>query len=339
MPRLHRPAARRAALLAGFAGAAALVGATSAALPAPPATPAADDVAARPPVRVVADRPDTDALPAGLVARHPEAASGATPASPLGGLVPSLLLPVAAGWVYMEQDAHVAYWDAAEPLHEMWVYPAFGRTVHLQRNDGGTWVDVATYPTDDDLMYDVVEPAIPPLQVDGDVEYRLFSPGGTYDLELVSDPIRVNHQDRERWRSLRDAAFQTVAAYCPDADIHVDMPFDDVDLAGFAYYATGEIGLAPDLSGDLLQSVALHECAHTIQGRVFGDDLTAQSARLLEIYGPLPALDVGEVDAGMEQNADCMAEVMGARLPGYYTQDCSGARGDAARAVLEGRLP
>lgn len=44
------------------------------------------------------------------------------------------------------------------------------------------------------------------------------------------------------------------------------------------------------------------------------------------------------VISGKEQNADCMARLNGATVF-FYTLDCEGERGEAAKDILEGRVP
>lgn len=77
-----------------------------------------------------------------------------------------------------------------------------------------------------------------------------------------------------------------------------------------------------------------HECAHIAQFRAYDSDVWRYldgEERLAQIYRVTGS-------TGMEMNADCIARLQGYTW-GHYTKDCSGARGTAARAILNGEQP
>lgn len=79
---------------------------------------------------------------------------------------------------------------------------------------------------------------------------------------------------------------------------------------------------------EIARSVVLHEYAHALQSRLGLSEVVRATD---PIFGP---------GKGLEESADCMAIALGATgRPGGYTNDCSGARGEAAAALLAGRLP
>lgn len=83
--------------------------------------------------------------------------------------------------------------------------------------------------------------------------------------------------------------------------------------------------------GSRLTYVVAHECVHLRQYRVFGGDVNALSATMNAIYG-------GSGFSGLEQNADCATRYWGIKEY-HYTTNCSGARLDAAVAILNGHKP
>ena len=101
--------------------------------------------------------------------------------------------------------------------------------------------------------------------------------------------------------------------------------------AGLAYPWKGQITIARGLPAYYISYVAAHECAHMLQLWNTGGQWSEVVARMNQIYG-------GTGYQGLEQNADCIAAVLG--FPeGGYTRNCSGQRWTAAEAVLAGRMP
>lgn len=249
------------------------------------------------------------------------------------------LLPQVDGWIAPDQTGFVAYLGQRKALHDVWVYPAFGRTVQLQRQQpDGTWVEVSSYTTAEDAVYDVVHPRLPQVEAAGPAKYRLHAPATAWDPEVSSPVIAVDHQDPEQHRTLRDAATDAIQPWCPGTSVAVGMPMPP-DLVGVSWTWTGEIGVVAGLPKDELIATALHECAHVLQAELPLDPVELEK-RLLAIHGPLVGWEPSEVPLpGTEQNADCVAELMGAPVPGPYTTRCDGDRRAAAEAVLAGRAP
>lgn len=103
------------------------------------------------------------------------------------------------------------------------------------------------------------------------------------------------------------------------------------------------IYLRASMPSNRLNYVVAHECAHILQWRAFGSGNQGWRDAIETmnfIYG-------GTRNAGLEQNADCITKAQNADCitkawgfsQSHYTQDCSGTRGDATQAVLNGHRP
>lgn len=80
--------------------------------------------------------------------------------------------------------------------------------------------------------------------------------------------------------------------------------------------------------------VIAHECAHIKQFRAYNSNVWTYmdgAKRLAALYRTTGWM-------GIEMNADCIARAQGYTW-GHYTKDCSGVRGTAARAILNGQKP
>lgn len=80
--------------------------------------------------------------------------------------------------------------------------------------------------------------------------------------------------------------------------------------------------------GNRLNYIAAHECAHMKQYAVYNGDVATLKSDMDKIYG----------SPGWEQNADCITQHWG-YSQWNYTANCSGARGQAAQAISNGRRP
>lgn len=76
-----------------------------------------------------------------------------------------------------------------------------------------------------------------------------------------------------------------------------------------------------------------HECSHLLQYGIYDGNVDKLSSDMNKIYG-------GVNYEGLEQNSDCFVYAVNpANTQWHYTQECSGKRGEAARAILSGHKP
>jgi hypothetical protein len=92
----------------------------------------------------------------------------------------------------------------------------------------------------------------------------------------------------------------------------------------------------------ITKSIALHECGHLLQAKVFGKSTAVAGSRLQQIYG-------GTASQAIEDNADCISYYLGPKATPtnvWYQSPviswnvrCTGAKGTAAIKVLNGQRP
>lgn len=146
----------------------------------------------------------------------------------------------------------------------------------------------------------------------------------------------------------QDAYAQRVYAYvsnwCPNASIIVNHPsVVSGDVYGMTWWGTNKLAIRGDIPEVITKSIALHECGHILQARAYGyGNYNLAVARMSEIYG-----NVGM--SGLEQNADCIAAYLspmshpaavGANSQAAkWATRCGGAKGEAAKMIIQGLKP
>lgn len=103
------------------------------------------------------------------------------------------------------------------------------------------------------------------------------------------------------------------------------------------------VGADAPVNSDLSKAIQIHECAHILQYRAYKYDSDALEAAMDRVYpnGAHP---------GVEHMADCMADAMGAKRTGTFTQDgymysyvagyggtCSSTQLNAAKKLIAGK--
>lgn len=246
-------------------------------------------------------------------------------------------------------EVMVQYIDAGSTVSDLGkisVYPALGRTYYLQRLDGDTWTEIDSFVTSTTNLYDSFQATAPMPTTEGNVEYRIYAPASTYDTEFVSYSIKVGYQNSATYQAQREQAISVISGYCgSDVTVSYAAPMDDA-AAGLYMEDSLSILLASDVHGNELHDVALHECAHSVQDKTAQangiEDMNDLEDILYPIYGDFHVDVPFKAQSGVEQNADCMMFLMGAIYDqgGYVERGfCTGAKRDAAQAILEGRLP
>lgn len=97
--------------------------------------------------------------------------------------------------------------------------------------------------------------------------------------------------------------------------------------------------------------ILIHECAHIFQKEVLGDDWSSLDKIYPPAYVPMTPLPVTKDYTtkkekklykiwihGAEFNADCIAKELGSKTF-YYTTDCSGKRAEAAKDIINRKIP
>jgi hypothetical protein len=212
-----------------------------------------------------------------------------------------------------------------------------GQIVELQRLDGSHWVPVHRVRAPrDHSQFTEVRLTAPPRA--GHAAYRVVNYGTAWTKQGISNTVRIHQTDFARYQGYIATARRYMAGFCPHTPIHIDTP--DVTAArpgnplGRANGAssggrgggelTTRISLRSGMTGQQLQHVALHECAHVVQYRahVLGR-FDIEDSRALQAFGSI----------GREGQADCMAyQQARSKRHLYYVDDCSSAQvADAVR--------
>jgi len=158
-------------------------------------------------------------------------------------------------------------------------------------------------------------------------KYRVVVNPTAYEKGWTSKTGTLKHENPRTYTGYRKQAYDAMKKYCPNQIITVKKG----GWESTAHGGSNRIEMAPGMSGATLKGVALHECAHIITFRVSGDDFSGVEKRLNKIY---------KSKIGVEMVADCMAFRMGADKRAsvhWYTTDCKGGRGTAAKKILAGK--
>lgn len=95
--------------------------------------------------------------------------------------------------------------------------------------------------------------------------------------------------------------------------------------------STGTVYISPNAPVSRLDSIARHEWAHVIQGRVYGHNAQAAFAAMNRVFG-------GSGLTGAERSADCMARLLGASWTNYTPCTSAAWRAKAGRLLAGERL-
>jgi len=231
---------------------------------------------------------------------------------------------------FAEAEGKVAAGDQAR--HGVYVWTGrSARTGALQMHKNGQWVTVQK------LAWKKKNSGTPPLATaktpttksNVTRKYRIVVNASAYEKGWTSKTGTVRHENPRSYTGYRKLSYDYMKKYCPNQIITVKKG----GSASTAHSGSLRIEMAPGYQGSQHKAVALHECAHIITFRLYGHGLEAMDRRLNKIF---------KSSNGVEMVADCMAYRMGAdrnAAVDWYTQDCRGARGTAAKNILAGTKP
>lgn len=207
------------------------------------------------------------------------------------------------------------------------VYALYGAgvKVSLQKKSGSKWSTVKTF-TLDKKDYAEGKITIPSVSKAGTYTYRLHASKGKYTTSATSRSVTVKVEDPRKYTGYKKSTYNYAKKYCPNVIIDTAKP--NKSWAGKAYLYEKRFIIVTGLSKGSQKFVALHECAHIIQGKVYPSYNELEKS----------ANKIYRAKNGIEQMADCMTFKMGgsSKYAGY-TKNCSGERGKAAARVLSGK--
>lgn len=201
------------------------------------------------------------------------------------------------------------------------------RPVKLQRLYKGKWLTVASKKTNrrGDFSFKT-----PKSQATTKYKYRVYAPQHNGYDKAVSKAVIFNHENPRHYKGYRKKIYNHMKKWCPDTLVRTAKP--NKKWSGLAHMGRNTVTLVTGMSGKRLKHVALHECAHMRQDRVYKNQYAALEKRMNKIYKT-------KGTRGLENNADCIARAMGSPGPFSYTSNCKGYRGTAAKHILKGKRP
>lgn len=206
------------------------------------------------------------------------------------------------------------------------------RTGYFQEYKGGKWVTLNTLTFKKSSGYPNargVTVKTPLTSATVTRKYRVTLPATAREKEWTSKTATIEHLNPLHYTGYKKTAYNYMKKYCPNQVITLRG-----GATSYAYTPSYRIEMAQGMSGKSLQYVALHECAHIREFKLYKGDYAGLNKRMNTIFG-------GTGSLGMERAADCMSYVMGAdrAYGGSYQRNCTTAQTAAARKILAGTKP
>lgn len=138
-------------------------------------------------------------------------------------------------------------------------------------------------------------------------------------------------------------SYNYMKKWCPTARIILNHPSTQGDIYGMYWWGTNTIAMRTDIPESITKEIALHECGHMLQARAFGAySQSAAISRMNAIYKTSGTV-------GIEENADCISaylnpfaaptQIAAASQAAHWASHCTGAKGDAAKLIVQGKRP
>lgn len=201
-------------------------------------------------------------------------------------------------------------------------------TVRLQKLVGSTWTTVSSRSGVGSGTVTFTLPIAGRAAPNGVAQWRLYVEPTAWTKAAGTAFMHVSLENPLLYTGKWKTAYALVRGHCPDNLIMFEaMP---AGTNGRAYVSKNHrISLSTTLSAAKTQTAVLHECAHFVQWRLYGANWSAFSARMDALYGQSGG-------RGIEQNAECIANVWHANSYWGYGKNCAGARGTAAQTIAAG---
>lgn len=203
-----------------------------------------------------------------------------------------------------------------------------GRTAYLQAYNAKSkkWKNITSTKLNKNY-YASGKLKIPALTSQSTIKYRVNVPKSSIASADSSKTFTIKYIDPRKYTGHRKLVYNDIKKYCPNIIIESAKP--NKSWAGLAYLDEKRIKVVSTYTGSIRKYISLHECAHIIQGTVYGQDYNGLTKATDKVYGK---------GKGIEHSADCMAYKMGAKSTwAGYTKSCSGKRGTAASKMLSGK--
>ena len=205
------------------------------------------------------------------------------------------------------------------------------RTGYFQEYKDGRWVTLNTLTFRKSAGYPAaqgVTVSTPLTSATVTRKYRVTLPATARERGWTSRTATIQHMNPAHYDGYRKTAYNYMKAYCPNQVITLRG-----GTISYAHPSSYRIEMSQGMSGKSLQYIALHECAHIRQFKLYGDDYDGLNQRMTALFGG--------GSHGIERAADCMAYAMGADpvYGGSYLRSCTAQQTAAAKKVLAGAKP
>ena len=203
------------------------------------------------------------------------------------------------------------------------------QTVDVQRKVGGNWATVSRTTVPATTAAEALVRLPIPTRT-GHATHRAVVRATAWTTQVISPTFTMHQTDTKKYASYLVTARKHMARFCPSTPIYVNPPavqpgnphnaigmaMTDIDVQPDRRWRfEGWILLRAGMTGGQLKDVALHECAHIVQGRAAIED--KYWAEMDKAWGLWPAV-------GHEGQADCMAyHIMGTTKYLYYVRGCN----------------
>lgn len=201
--------------------------------------------------------------------------------------------------------------------------------VYLQKYVGGKWVVVNSV-----VGYGNITLGIPKgntSSANGVQSYRVNVGTTTVAETTVSGVVRTTWENPYRYTGMQRSIYNYFKAYCPTTLVTVKK--QPSGIWGRAFLGGNkQVEVSPSVPAQHLRTVALHECAHIRQGEIYINSWDNFRKKMNSVYGQSQ-----NGSKGLEQNADCIANIYARNSYWAYGGNCNGARYTAAKAISQGK--
>jgi len=212
--------------------------------------------------------------------------------------------------------------------------PLTNGTVQIQRTTNKTWKTIQTIEVNDSTG-NLIKFSIPKgtkNAVNATYKYRAYlqMEGYSPSYSVTSSVKIVNPY---RYKGTAKKIWNTVKSYCPTTMVEFDKGLGKKGLWGQAYMQADIMRMYTKIPAAHLKQVALHECAHMRQWKLYSTDWNGFQKQMNKVYK-------AKGTKGMEQNADCIAYAWGSKTRLYYVQSkvCRGEEARAGKLLAQGKL-
>lgn len=217
------------------------------------------------------------------------------------------------------------------------IYKSPNRNFWVQQYDSKKkkWVNsTGARKSDKGGYWSSVNLSLPRVTTQGTTSYRVYSPDTATMKAYTSHTFKVKRIDPRKYTGEFKKMYKYMKAYCPNTYFIKSKP--NRYYAGRAEYGLYQIEFAtpPYYTNEQKRALALHECAHLVQGKTFPNynEMVRKSNALMGLSQKKGSL-------GLEKLADCMTFVKGVnpKHGGYIRGGCSTKQNNAARKVWAGK--